>query len=1006
MHNRVWIVFSATAAVIAAGLTLYPQSRAAKPVAMPQALAFHILLGRGDTQPTDWSGSITPSAGRIENIQGWRFRGDDSTDHHSNWSAWSGHSLINIGRQNAGTPDPTLENGVIVSAVDTNDSTTFSVKTKQGDFSFTAGEIPAGTRKRYLDGHVTVARAPNSVQLTDSIEDEDYPAIAQTADSLYATYVEFVRGDRQQARWNNMGDDAPKSFDFVARPVGGDQVFLVQYSKAKRTWSEPMAVSQPGQDILRTAVAVDGSNRVWVFYAANRKNNFDIFARSFSNGRWSAEQRLSNDDGTDVNPVAATDSSGRVWVAWQGYRNNNLEILAAAQHGAQFTKETTVSVSKASDWDPSIAASANGEVAIAWDTYDKGDYDVYFRRLKMGSSIQMEAPIPVAASRRFEARASIAYDKQNRLWVAYETSEEKWGKDQGPYAKVGVPLYRNHNVAVKCFQGAGAFEPSADIASVMPYAATAQAANPANRKNTKKAAQPETPADEHETAAPGQRMTLNSFPRLAIDPSGVVYVAFRTRLFPGRTPAGSVWLQQMVYYDGAAWKGPMEVQNADQWIDNRPAMAVLAPGDLMMMLSSDHRQTELLRDRRPPRKEANIYVPDSVNADIYASELFVKPAAQSIGLKPVDAEKVADPDPQVAPENDRVKAMRSYRAGIGGDQLQILRGEFHRHTDLSLDGQGDGPLIDAYRYMIDVANMDWGACCDHDNGIGEYPWWTQQKLTDAYKLNDHYIAMFGHERSVSYPEGHRNAVFATRGIRPLPRLPKMGNNSTGHAPDTLQLYEYLRKYDGIVASHTSVTDMGTDWRDNDPLVEPAVEIYQGCRQNYEMPGAPRSPTEDYSIGGWRPLGFVSLALKRGYRLAFEASSDHGSTHISYCNLWVTKPTREGVMEAFKKRRVYGATDNILADVRCQGHFMGEEFSTTTQPSIAVKLGGTAPFSKVHIVKDGEYVYSIEPNQQNVEFSWRDTNVAKGKTSYYYVRGEQKDGQLVWASPMWITYNGS
>jgi len=27
----------------------------------------------------------------------------------------------------------------------------------------------------------------------------------------------------------------------------------------------------------------------------------------------------------------------------------------------------------------------------------------------------------------------------------------------------------------------------------------------------------------------------------------------------------------------------------------------------------------------------------------------------------------------------------------------------------------------------------------------------------------------------------------------------------------------------------------------------------------------------------------------------------------------------------------------------------------------------------------------------------------GNTSYYYVRGERADGELVWASPMWITY---
>src|ERR1700719_1448625 len=71
---------------------------------------------------------------------------------------------------------------------------------------------------------------------------------------------------------------------------------------------------------------------------------------------------------------------------------------------------------------------------------------------------------------------------------------------------------------------------------------------------------------------------------------------------------------------------------------------------------------------------------------------------------------------------------------------------------------------------------------------------------------------------------------------------------------------------------------------------------RGRRQNYEMPDAPRSNNEKDSIGGWRPLGFVSLALQKGYRLAFEASSDHVSTHISYCNLWVTLRSREGIMD--------------------------------------------------------------------------------------------------------------
>jgi len=296
--------------------------------------------------------------------------------------------------------------------------------------------------------------------------------------------------------------------------------------------------------------------------------------------------------------------------------------------------------------------------------------------------------------------------------------------------------------------------------------------------------------------------------------------------------------------------------------------------------------------------------------------------------------------------------------------------------------------------------MDWGGCCDHDNGAGrEFSWWIEQKLTDAYKLGDRYVSMFAYERSVKYPEGHRNVVFPTSGIRPLPRLPMSPENAHNmHAPDTRMLYDYLKHFGGIVASHTSATGMGTDWRDNDPMVEPIVEIYQGDRQNYEMLGAPRSKTVAPTH-----LGFVSYALKKGYRLGFQASSDHISTHMSYCNLWVTEPTRQGIMEAFKKRRIYGASDNILADVRCGPHFMGEEFTTSEPPSISVKLWGTADFAKVHIIKDGEYVYSREPKAKTVDFVWKDTGAQRGRTSYYYVRGEQADGELVWVSPMWITW---
>jgi hypothetical protein len=81
------------------------------------------------------------------------------------------------------------------------------------------------------------------------------------------------------------------------------------------------------------------------------------------------------------------------------------------------------------------------------------------------------------------------------------------------------------------------------------------------------------------------------------------------------------------------------------------------------------------------------------------------------------------------------------------------------------------------------------------------------------------------------------------------------------------------------------------------------------------------------------------------------------------------------------------------------------FSTAETPNLHVKLEGTSQFAKVVVVKDNEYVYSTQPDSDKVEFSWRDNSPSKGKSSYYYVRGEQDNGEIVWVSPMWITYTG-
>ncbi|RLE44426.1 hypothetical protein DRJ22_05940, partial [Candidatus Woesearchaeota archaeon] len=889
---------------------LFPQQQAGDTSYEKGRISVLVRFGYGDKQPTDWSGEVTVKPGRIVKLEGWRFNPEDSIEGNK----WEAHTHVFIPRfglrkHGKGMEKPRLrimENGVFVTMVGAADDSRILVKTAQGNFDFLLSDIPYGKPKVFLDGRARVERVPACSMVVSAPTEDDYPSAVVTKDgTICVAYIAFKHGEGFEKRTpiEKMRDD----LSFLAKPTGGDTVMFTELKGAK--WTEPMPLTKGGEDLFKTAIAVDGEGRVWVFWSRNVSGNWDIFYRFRSNGKWSEEGRLTDETGPDINPAAATDSSGKVWVAWQAFRNGNSDILAVRQEGERFGKAWTVGSTPDNEWDPAIAASGDGAVAVAWDTYVKGDYDVYCRTYRDG---KWDEPIAIAASSRGEARASIAYDGENRLWIAYEESPELWGKDWGALEKHAVPLYKGRTVGVKILAGNKLYAPKEDLSVAI--------AGPWMKKKPK-----------------GFKPTLAAMPRLATDSTGRVWVGLRIRDRFFVAAVGTVWFEYLTTYAGETWLPPLLVPHTDNLLDNHPAILGTPDGNLFVIGSADlrHRQAMFRKQPKPKKIALKMEPPiwaDTVNNEIYMADFNVALNPPGVvHLNPLPAEIPAPMTAETEAERADIARMRKYRAEIGGQSLRIWRGEFHRHTEISQDGGGDGALMDMWRYALDAARLDWIGCGDHDNGGGrEYSWWITQKETDVFHLPGIFTPMFSYERSCGYPDGHRNVVFAKRGIRTLPRLiggrgKVMDDNPEAprpHSPDTIMLYKYLHFFDGICASHTSGTDMGTDWRDNDPVVEPVVEIYQGCRQSYEMPGAPRSNTKDFSLGGWRPLGFVSRALLMGYRLGFQASSDHISTHISYCNVYVEEPTREDILEAMKKRHVYGSTDNIIADVRCNGHFMG------------------------------------------------------------------------------------
>ena len=953
-----------------------------------------------DLTPTKWDGTVTLSHGRVTSIRTWRGDPRDSTK-GSGWKL-STHRLIpRMKNQLAkGYENMPFRNaGLTLELAGTTPQTKLSFATEQGDFSFTLADIAFGVRKPFLKGLGSAMRIPNTAKILVAPTEDDFPSAAAAPDgSLYVAYVAFTHGKDFRARL--VVPKPLEDFKFLDQPVGGDQVLLLKLKGGK--WTGPLAVTPTDQDVFRTATAVDGKGRAWMFWTAKKGDAWNLFARSFSGGAMSKTLQVTDTKTPDIFPVATTDKAGRVWVAWQAFGKTNSDIVAARQEGDGFGKPIVVADGPGNEWTPAIAASKDGKVAVAWDTYGKGDYDVHCRVWSGGT---FGETVPVATSARGEMRPSISYDPSGRLWIAYESAPDLWGKDFGALEQQGAALYRERTVDVRVLADGKLKQTAMPVWEA--FALPSKKDAPVKKK----------PSDANKFAVP----------RIVCDAAGRVWLAARSPRMGERGGPGTTWYEHLVVYQNDAWSTDFVVPKTDSILDNRPALVAKPDGSVVYVGSTDGRQVaggqlpswlaKKVRDEGGALafgKRSNPW-PDRINSELMMAEITppapgTKAAPKLVAVVPP---KPGVPDAWTTREVKDIARMRKARTTVAGKTVQIWRGEFHRHTELSGDGGGDGLLMDMWRYAIDIADFDWIGNGDHDNGGGrEYSWWITQKTTDMLTRPGVFVPMFTYERSNSYPDGHRNVVFDRRGIRTLPRFrPGLGkamddlpaDAKRPNSPDTQMLYRYLKFFDGICASHTSGTDMGTDWRDSDRKVEPVVEIYQGDRQNYEMPGAPRSNTAQKSIGGWRPLGFVSRALKMGIRFGFQASSDHISTHMSYCNVWVEAPTREATLAALKRRHVYGATDNIIADVQCGEHFMGDAFTTKVKPTLRIKLVGTEPFAKVHIIKDGNYVHTAQPKKREVDFQWTDFAPTAGATSYYYVRGEQEDGELVWVSPMWITY---
>ena len=686
---------------------------------------------------------------------------------------------------------------------------------------------------------------------------------------------------------------------------------------------------------------------------------WQLWARQQERRRRGARRNESAADGTDtLSSRRGMARRHRLRRLAELSRRPERHLPARARNGT-WSPEVKVSESPANDWEPAVAAGPDGTAYVAWDTYDHGNYDVCFRSWRGGTL----SPLRRAdrRARSFQAHASVAVDGAGRPWVAWDESGVNWGKDQGFLipTPLATPLHRERSIRLAMWDGAAWQTPR-------------RAAFPAWMRHNA----------EH--------------PQIAFDGAGTLTMLFRHWTRRNDRTIGSP-------IDWENYRDPLRRREVDRaaaaartaWAPSKRIRRWLATRDGEI-------RAAWMTDNRPFATQ----VPG--NADVYCARAGrgrERPRWNADQLPAVrGAVRGSDPDPQQRSRRCESDARRTgYQPAASS--IRSIAATCTGIPTCRRISNTTARCSKSTATRIDAAAFDYIAITDHQAGFDqEFTWWQNQKLVDLFQVAGVFTPLYAYERSLPYPNGHRNVIFAHRGVR---TAADSAGRSVRARPARRNYIEYLQKNNGITMPHSSATDQGTDWRDNGGEVEPLIEIYQGYRTSYEYEGAPRAATAinpQAQKSGWQPEGFWWNALAKGYKLGVQSSSDHWSTHISYACLLAENFTREGLLDAIRSGTpMERRTTSCWISARSAGrreHIMGDAFRRRIAAVCACERSGRERSSRSTSSRTGSSSTPRGPARSRPGSSYTDQDFGAGE-SWYYVRVLQEDGQIAWSSPIWV-----
>lgn len=397
-------------------------------------------------------------------------------------------------------------------------------------------------------------------------------------------------------------------------------------------------------------------------------------------------------------------------------------------------------------------------------------------------------------------------------------------------------------------------------------------------------------------------------------------------------------------------------------------------------------------------------------------------------------------------EPNQGKRVRSNPVCVLDDDYpyNLYWGVLHGHTNHS---DGIGTPEEYFAYARDVSRLDFGALGDHDHTweTSDEMWRHSQEVTARFNEPNRFVTLLGYE----WAKWRRNGD-GDRCVYYLDDNQPMYRSDDGHYPRPWNLFAALHEaHQGralVIPHHTANKGNFCDFSRHDPLHERLIEIYSvwgssecSVHDGNPFPTRPPNLPEGGEVpnvpldAGEEPVGFVQRALSLGWRVGFTAGGDDHHGHPGdpvrtgpepfryrdgLLGLWASDLTREAIWEALWHRRTVATTGaRIILGWALSGYFMGSEVpvdpgdALVMQREIVVDAYAEERILAIEILRNNEVVHRTRTTSDQAVVHWADEDpldlialrpdASRAAFVFYYVRLLQADGEMAWASPIWL-----